>query len=209
MPKRHFQRRRKPGRSNRFIMLDHALLDSAAWEHLTPYSVKLLLAVWRRHDGDNNGYICFSRREAMALLKCGSHKAQSCFEELQTLGFIQKVGESWFGKTDRNAREWAVTAESIKDEKPTRDFAKWSPGNLNVGAPTTPDRCSHDTYSPKSGPAIVPIRCSHDTYNALSAPSHRCSYGTTFNIPGGGIILSRVFFTTERTGSCLQQAAGA
>ena len=123
------RRTNRKGRSQRqapFVKLDHAMLRTEAWKHLSPTGAKLLLAIWIRHNGRNNGRISFSRREAMTTLGCGEHKVKEVLEELQNKGFLEIRRDAAFGKGDHKAREWAITAEPEGSDKPTRRFRYWS-----------------------------------------------------------------------------------
>ena len=51
-----------------FIKLDHGLLRSDAWKHLSPDATKVLVDMWLRHNGSNNGEISYSVREARECL---------------------------------------------------------------------------------------------------------------------------------------------
>ena len=52
--------------------LDHDLMDRPAWRRASPHVRCLVLAIWRRHNGANNGKILYSRRDAQRDLGCGS-----------------------------------------------------------------------------------------------------------------------------------------
>ena len=147
------------GRSkhNRFIKLDHGLLNSDAWHHLSPHAFKLLIAIWARHNGQNNGQISFSRREAMGVLKCGEHRASECFDELQKKGFLRCARGSGFNVKSREARLWALTAEPVGDDPPGRDFKHWQPEKQNTGVERAPHRCRDDTRGGDEA-TIVPFR---------------------------------------------------
>jgi hypothetical protein len=64
MARRHL--RKFPG-SDRFIRLPHYMLKSPAWKLLSPNAKALLLEVWARHNGVNNGEISYAVREAAAI----------------------------------------------------------------------------------------------------------------------------------------------
>jgi len=114
--------------TERFVKLDHALLDSEAWHHLSPHAVKLLLAIWRRHDGKNNGAIPCSVSEARRLLGCRKERARQCFTELERLGFIRLTKDSAFNVKTKEAREWELTAKPTNDAPAGRDFEQWTSG---------------------------------------------------------------------------------
>ena len=109
-----------------FVRLDHALLSTMAWLYLSPAAMKLLLALWARFTGNNNGQIPFGVREAMGLLGCGKHQALRLFDELQDKGFVRVARDSDF-RTKRVAREFTITALPVGDEPATRDFEQWVP----------------------------------------------------------------------------------
>ena len=49
-----------------FVKLDHELMDSPAWRTASPGVRCVVLAIWRRHNGANNGKIPYGRRDAQA-----------------------------------------------------------------------------------------------------------------------------------------------
>ncbi|MEQ9813979.1 MAG: hypothetical protein RLO50_14460 [Azospirillaceae bacterium] len=116
-----------PGKrpSTAFVKLDHSLLDSEAWLHLDPHAFKLLVAIWRRHTGKNNGGIPYSIREAMQLLGCGQHRAKACFDELVGKGFLTIARESSFNIKSRVSREWAITAVGDRGAQASDAYQKW------------------------------------------------------------------------------------
>lgn len=143
MTRRRTQRRSR--RDAQFVKLDHGLLDTEAWGHLSPHAFKLLVAIWRRHNGHNNGEIPYSRREAMQLLGCGSHRASAAFRELTDKGFLKLTRASSFDLKTKEAREWALTAERLGDDPPMRDFKHWQPQKQNTGAERAPHGCREST----------------------------------------------------------------
>jgi hypothetical protein len=118
--------KRRTDPRERFLKLDHGMLMTAAWQHLQPRSMKLLIEVWRRYDGKNNGRIPFSMREAMECLQCGRDQAIRAFRELTDKGFLRVARDSGFN-TKKQAREWTITALPIGDKPATRDFERWEP----------------------------------------------------------------------------------
>ncbi|GAK34607.1 hypothetical protein JCM17846_28930 [Iodidimonas nitroreducens] len=155
------------GRSKRdapFVKLDHGLLNSEAFAHVTPQACKLLIGIWRRHDGRNNGAIPYSRREAMKLLQCGEHRAAGAFDELIDKGFIKLARNASFSLKTREAREWELTAEQCNGDPPSRDFKHWrSAQKQNTGAVGAPHRCCESTRNPQ-------IQANNDPTGAVRAP---------------------------------------
>ena len=77
------------GSKDRFVMLDHWLLESEAWRALSPGASRLLIEVWARHNGQNNGHISYSVREAAELLGVSKDTASKWFHELEAKGFLK------------------------------------------------------------------------------------------------------------------------
>lgn len=186
--------KRKPGhrvnqkgrsRNERFIKLDHGLLRSAAWKDLDPYAVKLLIAIWSRHSGDNNGNIPFSVREACELLGCGHNRARACFAELEDKGFLRLVRRSSFTLKTREAREWAITAERIGDDPPTRDFKHW-PEKQNTVSHSDTDGARDRHRDPNSVTNIQVNGVPDRHRDPPDGPPHGVSVGHTSNIPRRG-----------------------
>lgn len=124
------QRRAKPNASGRnvterHIRLPHFMLGSAAWMTLSPAAKALLLAVWTRHNGTNNGEIAYSVREARSIGLTKSVAARA-FAELTERGFLKVWKPSTFTLKTREARTWELTAEPCSGQAPTRDFMRWS-----------------------------------------------------------------------------------
>ena len=117
--------------ANSFIKLDHGLLKSEAWQHLSPDATKVLLDLWSRHNGINNASIGYAHRTARECL-CRAHgrqisrrRATAALQEIQDKGFAVITKDSTFTTKTKLAREWRLTAEKAGDERPSRDFRKW------------------------------------------------------------------------------------
>jgi Transcriptional regulators len=115
-------------RINGFIKFDHDLLDSAAWWALSRGAEKLLIDIWRRHNGKNNGSIVYSQREVMRRFECSSKTAVKWLEELQAAGFIVAVQRGAFCQKAGAVRAttWRLTMERCNGKAPTRDYVHFS-----------------------------------------------------------------------------------
>jgi hypothetical protein len=71
-----------------FVKFDHELMDSPAWRTASPHVRSLVLPIWRRHNGANNGKIPYGRRDVQRYLGCGSTQAVRYLREAQERGFI-------------------------------------------------------------------------------------------------------------------------
>jgi hypothetical protein len=122
-------------------------MNSPAYQHLTGEALKLLLAVWKRHDGQNNGEISFSTREAAELLRGNKNTAAKRFAELQELGFLAVEHKGAFSVKLKLATLWRLTCETCKGSPPTRDYQRWRP--TVTPRDTDPRSEKQNTVSPR------------------------------------------------------------
>lgn len=113
-----------------FIKLEHVLLNSAAWHALSASERALLIHIWSRHNGRNNGDLGCGRREVQQEFGCGDHQAVRWLRNLREKGFIvAATGGSFNRKTGaRRATRWRLTMEPCDGKPPTRDYMRWAPG---------------------------------------------------------------------------------
>jgi hypothetical protein len=142
-------RRRKKQHHGRFIALEHGLMNSPAYQALTGDALKLLLALWKRHNGENNGEISFSTREAAELLRGNKNTAAKRFAELQELGFLAVEQKGAFSVKLKRATLWRITSETCKGRPPTRDYQHWRPAPTVSPAITESRTEKQNTVSPR------------------------------------------------------------
>ena len=111
--------------SDRFIRLIYPLINSDAYKSLSAQACRLLTAIQVRYNGQNNGEIPLSVREAAATLHSGLTKASKAFKELERKGFIKCTTGSSFDYK-KHARRWALTFESLNNQRPTNEWKKLS-----------------------------------------------------------------------------------
>jgi DNA-binding transcriptional regulator YiaG len=173
------------GRTNkpRFLILDHGMIDTTAFLHLSGDALKLLIFVWRRHNGNNNGRISFSIREAMQIVPCSTDKARRLFAELQDKGFLVCELNSNFDWKAKRAREWRITKEQTKDHVPTRDFNLWRPDKqkpvTKTGTARTDNRNQKQTSPDDVAPTGTDSRYQSPTAGEGHGTGDRCTYNTT------------------------------
>lgn len=113
-------------KGHQFIKLDRGVTESAAWRSLSCEARSLLIAMWERYNGSNNGSISFGIREAKANLNIGSTRAGRAFAELQQSGFIILRADSSFdykaGASKRLARVWELTPIECDGKPAKRPF---------------------------------------------------------------------------------------
>jgi hypothetical protein len=122
------KRRRKSGDSKvRYVGLHHYMLRSPAWKMLDPNAKAVLIDIWQRHNGTNNGWISYSVREAQEI-GLSKDQAARALQTLQDRGFLICTRASAFSVKTRAARLWRTTAEpSDNGQLATKDFMRWSP----------------------------------------------------------------------------------
>ena len=130
------------GSTDRWVKLPHYLLKCRAWRTMPHPAKALLLEVWVRHNGVNNGEISFGCSEAPELLGFSEATAARMFDILIERGFLVVVRDACFDAKSKKARTWRITAEPAGGKPATKDCMRWQPA-----AATTPDK-NHFTVSP-------------------------------------------------------------
>jgi hypothetical protein len=175
-------------RGDRFVMLQHWLLRSAAWQSLSPVARCLLIEVWQCHNGQNNGRISFSVREAAKRLRISKDTAAKAFGELETKGFLKARQRGSFTYKQRHATEWILTAECLNDELPSKDFMRWSPepnkqNTVLLSRTDGPNQKDQDTLSRQQKSLHGPTGKDRQAQiHTSDGPAGK----DTYNIPGRG-----------------------
>jgi hypothetical protein len=174
------------GSSDRFIRLPHYLVKSPAWRTMPDGAKALLIEVWLRHNGVNNGEISFGCGEAGKLLGCSTPKAWRMFKILIERSFLIVVRDACFDTKNKAARTWRITAEKCGDKPATKDFMKWRPAtteprdeNHFTVSPMKLDDFTHENLSPESPVSVSPMKPTNP--KSTDPRFHPCN---TYNIPG-------------------------
>ena len=102
-----------------------AMLESLAYQYLSPKSVKLL-SLMQRH-WQQNKPIDYGISQTTRVLKCSRSTASALFNELVELGFIAVVVEADFYAN--KARSWRLTCRPFLNKEPTHDWKNCRPKN--------------------------------------------------------------------------------
>lgn len=98
---------------DRFAMLPYKLLESKAYRSQTPTARALLVEMILLYNGDNNGSLYLSIRDAADRLGIVDTKAiQRAFNDLMAFGLIEMTQNSFFTVKSRDrsrARCWRLT----------------------------------------------------------------------------------------------------
>jgi hypothetical protein len=115
-------------RQERYVRLNHELLNSAAYLALSCPARCLLVELLKLFNGKNNGKIVMGMREAAALLGCGKDTAHCRFDDLCAKGFIKLAKSGWFSSKGSHASEWIVTCADHDGTPATHDYLTWQKG---------------------------------------------------------------------------------
>lgn len=99
--------------TSRFVRLDYRLLTSNAYRSLSPNARSLLVELAMLYNGDNNGSLYLSVRDAAHRMGVADLTATSrAFDDLKALGFVQMMRDSHFSvkaAEGARARCWRLT----------------------------------------------------------------------------------------------------
>lgn len=171
---------------DRYVKLDHWLLDSLAWHSLSPVARSLLIAIWRRHNGLNNGEISFSIREAVDAVAVCKDTATKAFRELQKKGFLKARKKGSFDWKKRHATEWEITAAPHKGERATKDFMRWQPdpGKQNPAPLSRIDSPNRKDRGPVQTPQMASDGTIQKDCRAQFGPADGTAEQDTYIMPG-------------------------
>ncbi|MEE4208564.1 MAG: helix-turn-helix domain-containing protein [Parvularcula sp.] len=126
-------------RAPRHVRLFRSTLQSPAYRSLPPAARALLTELYDLHDGQNNGELFLSVRQAAERCNINKDTASKMFSILRERGFIRLRCE-WYAEADfRYARCWVLTEWPFNGHAPTRDFANWSPPDAEMDGNHVPE----------------------------------------------------------------------
>jgi hypothetical protein len=92
-----------------FVKLPYWLMDLPNWQRLKGSSVSVYLQLLRHYDGQNNGRVFLSVRDASALCGINKETAAAAFGQLEDEGLIENMRSYSASRTQRLAPEWWFT----------------------------------------------------------------------------------------------------
>lgn len=114
------------GRSgHKFVMLRHDIMDSLAYRALSAPARCVLHEIIRRYNGNNNGEIPLSCREAADLVNVSKDTAGKAFTQLIDAGFIKENSDNFQYVINRQSRRWGLTYEGMNNTLPTNEWKKF------------------------------------------------------------------------------------
>jgi len=113
----------RSGKSLKHIQHGEWMLKTPAYRSLHPYARSLLIEFYRKYNGQNNGYVSMSIREAQDLILVGRKAVERGLAELKDRGFIKVQTMGLF--INGMATEYILSEFSLNDQLPSKDFMKW------------------------------------------------------------------------------------
>ena len=110
----------------RLTEVHHYLMKTDAWRTLKPGPRALLTELYALYNGDNNGAIFLSEREAAKRINVSKLTARRYFLRLVERGFVKSHHKGSFNVKAPVATTWILTEFGYSGKLPTKDFTKWS-----------------------------------------------------------------------------------
>lgn len=114
-----------PSNTKRHVRLHHYMLESQAWQSLSPHGRALFIEIWQRFNGQNNGAISYGHREAEESLKVSKNLPKRFFDELESKGFIVATRRGHFQTKGGPATTWRLTTLDCGNAAASKEFMRW------------------------------------------------------------------------------------
>ncbi|WP_085307659.1 hypothetical protein [Planktotalea arctica] len=113
--------------AGRHVQLPEWLQACEAWATLKPGPRALYVEIKRRYNGNNNGRIVLSHRDAAKALHVHRNTVGPWFRELEERGFIRMTQAPYLGPSGvGQSSHWALDEMQGADMKPARKaFMAW------------------------------------------------------------------------------------
>jgi len=100
----------REGRKDRYFQLHHYMLKTDAWKALSAPARAVYIQIGSRYNGNNNGKLACSVRDAAKECNLAKNTAGRAFKELVDLGFLEETRHGGLSRKTRIASEWRLTA---------------------------------------------------------------------------------------------------
>ena len=151
------KKRRLPNPAAKHIRLYRYMFQCPAYRALKPVERCALHELMFRYNGQNNGDVGLSVREAAELVHSSTNTAQRALSRLQDLGFIRVKQKGSFDQKARHSTRWILTMYPYNNQDETKDFMRWKPEAKNKSRyqSRVPSVSIQSTETPKSTPGII------------------------------------------------------
>lgn len=120
------------GKRGRFFALQHHMMNSAAWQSLSAQEVAVFIRVAIRYNGDNNGKLAMSARDAASEARISKNTAYRALRSLCEKGLLRIVTPGGFSTNGGKATEYQLTCFPLaKGKAASRDYQQWQPNPKN------------------------------------------------------------------------------
>ncbi len=127
------------------MQLPYSMVQSDAWRALSGSALKVLIELYSRFNGKNNGNLCLSYADAAKKLGIGHATIKRAFVELQEKGFIRLIKQGfWYG---RKAAEWEITNKGLNGNPSTNEWLRWRSTKKKTEAATKAEHVG-EQYAP-------------------------------------------------------------
>lgn len=159
--------------SGPFVQLHHWLMDSAAWQALSPADKAVYVALRRTYDGTNNGRIGMGVRSAARLAGVCKNTAAKSLARLTDLGFIECARPATFRTNSCLQAEWRLTDQRCDKTGalPTKAFMKWKPDPETAKAKRKPPSKSKSEKA--DSPGLIVGQSSADRPATVLSKGHK------------------------------------
>ena len=112
-------------------MLKFEMARRAVFRTMSGEAVKVLIELWTRYNGSNNGDLSVSYMHAATLLAMSKTTAARAFRELEQRGFAIRTSPGhWYG---RKAATWRLTMLHYRDALPSHEYRRWQASGPPAG----------------------------------------------------------------------------
>lgn len=113
-----------------FTAIPKHITRSECWLSLRPAARLIWFALIERYNGENNGNIILSCREAGKYAGCSKNTAAKMLNDLVKVGLIKCNRDSSFHCGKRMSRTWILTHISRNGKRATNDWKNLKPSNV-------------------------------------------------------------------------------
>lgn len=108
---------------SRYFQIHYYMVNSPAWLALSAQARAVYVQIGSRYNGENNGKLALSVRDAARECNIAINTASKAFKELVDLGFIEETRHGGLSRKTRIASEWRLTAFKCDLTKSSRTSA--------------------------------------------------------------------------------------
>lgn len=174
---------------DRFVKLDAWIMQSPAYRLLSPGARALLLEFMRLYNGQNNGTLFMSQRDAATAVGVKNHQTAARYiQELVKRGFLRVTMPGSFNNKTHTATSYALAMYDVGNRSATKDFMK-------LGRLTDEERRRAEKLTPPwlkkipAGTVFIPDEYRDEWENHTcfdkSCSEDGANFPSTYSIPPG------------------------